>query len=85
LEDYHCSAAFLFTLTFLVFEKMFSTLFGQRVRGLVTFSETPIPTRLIDSDAPLLKTLSFVFNIIFCYKLLKKFGKFRFLVSITRV
>lgn len=85
MEDRSCSPAFLYALTFLVFEKMLSNALGQRVRGLVTFSDTPVPTRLVDGDTPLLKLFSFIFNIIFCYKLLKKFHRYRYLVSITRL
>ena len=85
MEDRSCSAAFLYALTFLVMEKLLSNALGQRVRGLVTFSDTPLPTRLVDGDTPLLKLISFIFNIIFCYKLLKKFHQYRYVVSITRL
>ena len=84
-----CSAAFLYALTFLVFEKMLSNFFGQRVRGLVSLggmlSPVPTPTRFVDGEMPLLKLLTGIFNIVFCYKLLKKFAQLRFLVSVTRV
>lgn len=85
MEDRSCSPGFLYVLTFLVFEKMLSNALGQRVRGLVTFADSPLPTRLVDGDTPLLKLFSFMFNIIFCYKLLKKFHRYRFMVSITRL
>ena len=84
-----CSAAFLYALTFLVFEKMLSNFLGQRVRGLVSLggmlSPVPTPTRFVDGEMPLLKLLSGIFNIIFCYKLMKKFTKLRYLVSVTRL
>ena len=37
MEDTSCSAAFLYALSFLCFEKVFSNYLGQRVRGLVNF------------------------------------------------
>ena len=73
-------------MTFLVFEKMLSNFLGQRVRGFVSLHNTvPMPMRFVDADMPLLKLLSGIFNIIFCYKLLKKFQELRLLVSATRV
>ena len=82
----NCSAAFLYALTFLVFEKMLSTLLGQRVRDLMNISNMmPLPTRLVDGDMPLLKIISGIFNIIFCYKLIKKFHKYRYMICYTRV
>ena len=65
---------------------MFSNFLGQRVRGLVNlYSNLPLPMRFVDGDMPLLKLLSGIFNIIFCYKLIKKFAEYRLLVSATRV
>ena len=85
LEGLPCTAAFLFTLTFIVFEKMFSTALRQRVRGATFSREILIPTRLLDGDAPLLKVFAFFCNIVFCYKLLKQFKKYRYVVSISRL
>jgi len=69
-------------------EKMLSNALGQRVRGLVSLQGmlgyTPLPTRFLDGDMPVLKLLGGIFNIIFCYKLLKKFAQWRYTVSITR-
>ena len=84
-EGYRCSAAFLFALTFIVIEKMLSNALKQRVRGLWVPNTTPLPTRLVDGDMPLLKLASGIFNIIFCYKLMKKFRYLRYAVSVTRV
>ena len=64
---------------------MLSNFLGQRVRGLVTMSNMPVPTRFADGDMPLLQLVSGIFQIIFCYKLLKKFHKYRYIVSITRI
>ena len=75
----------IYALTFLVFEKIFSTALGQRVRGLVTFTGMVSPTSYIDSDFPLLKAVFFIFNITFFYKLMKKINRIKFLVSITRL
>ena len=76
---------FLFALTFLVFEKMLSNALKQRVRGLWVHNATPVPTRLVDGDMPLLKLVSGIFNIVFCYKYMKKLENFRYVVSVTRV
>lgn len=84
-EGRGCSAAFLFALTFIVFEKMLSNALKQRVRGLWVIREMPLPTRLVDGDMPLFKLFSGILNIIFCYKLLKKFHWLRYAVSVTRV
>ena len=85
-EGRRCSAAFLFALTFLVFEKMISNALKQRVRGLwVANPEIPLPTRLVDGDLPLIKLAAGIFNIIFCYKFMKKFHQLRYAVSYTRV
>ena len=84
-EGYHCSATFLFALTFICFEKMLSTALKQRVRGLWVPNTTPLPTRFVDADMPLLKLISGIFNIVFFYKLMKKFAHLRYVVSVTRV
>ena len=44
----------------------------------------PINTRLLDSDIPVIQFIFGIFNIMFVYKLLKKFKHLRFVVSITR-
>ena len=36
---------------------MFSNMLGQRVRGLVAFSNNPLPTRLMDGEVPLLQLI----------------------------
>lgn len=55
------------------------------MRGLVTLSNMPVPTRFVDGDMPLLQLVSGIFQVVFCYKLLKKFHKYRYIVSITRI
>ena len=64
---------------------MLSNFLGQRVRGLVTLSNMPVPTRFMDGDMPLLQLVGGIFQIVFCYKLLKKFHKYRYIVSFTRI
>ena len=64
---------------------MLSTALKQRVRGLWVPNTTPLPTRFVDADMPLLKLISGIFNIVFFYKLMKKFAHLRYIVSVTRV
>ena len=64
---------------------MLSNALKQRVRGLWVHNATPVPTRFVDGDMPILKLVSGIFNIVFIYKYMKKIEQLRYAVSVTRV
>lgn len=84
-QERSCTAAFLYALCFLVLQQQFSTGLGQRVRGTYRPDQDtlPIPSRL--TTLPYMKIVGSILNVVFIYKLLKKFSSFRYVVSFTRV
>lgn len=76
---------FLFGITFLTLEKSVSTLLGSRVRGMFQIQSDSLYSTRILRSIPMFVILGQVINIIWFYKLAKKFNSIKYVISYTRV
>jgi len=87
LESRPVGAAFLYGLCFLSVDKIISTYFGTRTRGVYRPSgDSFYPTRFInDQELPFVRVFGNICNIVGVYKMLKKYQLIKYVISISRV